>query len=104
MKRRFAPIVLSLLVGILLVFTTFGSHGLLHLKEINNELAILEDKNTSLEREINQISRQVTELKVSKHALERKAREELGLSRTGEIVYIFSGKDGLKENSAALQK
>ena len=96
MRKALTPIALSLLVVVLVVFTTFGSHGLLHLREMNSELAVLETKNADLERQIAQLTHLVNEIKHSRYTLERKAREELGLSRPDEMVYIFSEKDSQK--------
>ncbi|MCC6955039.1 MAG: septum formation initiator family protein [Deltaproteobacteria bacterium] len=89
MARRIAPFVLSLFVVILLVLTTYGSHGLLHLREINNERAQLQAKNDVLERDIARLENEIQALQTSPFAVEEKAREELGLSRKNEIVYIF---------------
>ena len=89
MARRIAPFLLSFFVVILLIFTTYGSHGLLHLREINNERAILQAKNDSLERDIARLQNEIQALQTTPLAIEEKAREELGLSRKNEIVYIF---------------
>ena len=89
MARRIAPFLLSFFVVILLIFTTYGSHGLLHLREINNERAILLAKNDSLERDIARLQNEIQALQTTPLAIEEKAREELGLSRKNEIVYIF---------------
>lgn len=93
MKKAFKPAALILVILVLIVFTTYGSHGLLHLREINNELAVLQKKNNALESEITVVSRDINDLKNQNFALEKKAREELGLSRPDEIVYIFNPKE-----------
>ena len=82
----------KILLGIallLLLVTIAGNHGLLHLQKINNELRQLEGKNLSLQSEITALEHRIFALQNDDAELERVAREELGLSRTGEIVYIF---------------
>jgi cell division protein FtsB len=95
MLKDATPKIFAFLIVALLVVTTIGPHGLLHLREINNEAGMLARKNASLELQILEYKVKVKELKESQFALERMAREELGLSRTGETVYFFP------ENSSA---
>ncbi len=71
-----------------LYFTVAGSHGLLHLQKINNELALLDQKNRELESEILDLENKVYGIKTSRFELEKSVRQELGYARPGEIVYI----------------
>ena len=73
----------------LVFFTVMGNHGLLHLKEINNEVRILEKQNTQLESKIVDLNNKLYSVMNSEVALEKVAREEFGLGKPGEIVYIF---------------
>jgi len=71
------------------MLTVTGNHGLLHLQKINKELQLIEDKNRELKSDIREVKKDISEIHHSNFALEKKAREELGLSRSDEIVYIF---------------
>ncbi len=86
---RFAPTIIMCIVLLLVFATVTGNHGLLHLQKINNELGLIEGKNRSLESELFEMENRITELKQNPLVLEKRGREELGLSRPGEIVYIF---------------
>lgn len=90
--RHFTTLTIWAIIILVLVCTVAGNHGLLHLFQINNELESLEEKNRALESEIAVIRSDATGLKQNKFVLEEKARE-LGLSKPGEIVYVYSGND-----------
>lgn len=87
--NRFAPYVLYALGLVLVVVTIVGNHGVLHLIGIKNEVSVLDQKNRSLQSETVRVSSEIAATKNSDAHLEKIAREELGLSRRGEIVYIF---------------
>jgi len=85
----FSGIVFTLIIMSVIFFSITGNLGLLHLKEIKNEIAVLEGKNRELESDILSTKSNVLALRHSKDFLEKKAREELGLSKPGEVVYFF---------------
>lgn len=87
-----APTLLIMSAVALTFFTVAGHHGLLQLQRINNEALALEQKNRRLESEIEKTKRSIDQLEHSDFALEKKAREELGLARQGETVYIFKSR------------
>ena len=78
------------LVVLIAFFAVFGSHGLLRLIKVNHELQTLEQQNNVLQSEITQLRNTIFALDKSDAALEKTAREDLGLSKPDEIVYIFS--------------
>ncbi len=86
---RVSSTILSILIVMLVVFTLFGNHGLVQLMQLSDEIAILSEENQEIEAEIIEIQNQIYGVSSSKLVLERRAREELGLSKPGEIVYIF---------------
>jgi cell division protein FtsB len=92
MLHRFAPTLLIISAIALTFFTVAGHHGLLQLSRINNEAVALEQKNRRLESEIENTKHSIEQLEHSDFALEKKAREELGLARQGETVYIFKSR------------
>ncbi|MCC6932343.1 MAG: septum formation initiator family protein [Deltaproteobacteria bacterium] len=72
-----------------LAFLFVGDHGLPKLMAINDELSTLKDKNRLIEDNISQTKGKIYSLSNDKFTLERRAREELGLVKQGELVYIF---------------
>jgi cell division protein FtsB len=75
---------------VLLFFTILGDHGVLRLLQVNAELKDLDEQNNKLESEIIEIKNKSFAIGHSDFALEQNAREQLGLSKPGEIIYIFS--------------
>ena len=87
--NRLASIVLVLLSVLLFLLSMAGNHGFLHLRELENEVSSLREKDHTLSREIAEVSNQIYGARSSEDVLEQKAREELGLAKPNEIVYIF---------------
>ncbi len=77
--------VLALLVGA----AVFGDTGILHLRRLRAEVDALHRDVQGLEAENERLSRALAELRTDPAAVERIAREELGLVRPGERVLRF---------------
>ena len=92
MIARFTPYLILLLAGTVSFFSLFGDHGLLHLRQLNNELASLKEKNHQLESSVEELKEKIKAFNTQDKPLEKLAREELGLSKEGEVVYLFPGK------------
>lgn len=80
---------LFLLVIVLGLCAVVSNNGLLQLQNLNNERDQLRAKSAELDAEIITLQRDIARVERQPLALEQHAREELGLSRPGEIVYIF---------------
>jgi cell division protein FtsB len=77
--------VLALLLGAAL----FGENGLLHLRRLRADVEALHRDVQALEVENERLSRAIVELRSDPAAIERIAREDLGLVRPGERVLRF---------------
>lgn len=81
--------VLSIVFAISFVFSDRGLPELQHARTrvaaLRSEIARLESENTRLRAEIDSVRK-------SSYAVERIAREDLGMSREGEIVYMLPRK------------
>ncbi len=89
-RRRWHPG--WLVVGILAVLlgaAVFGENGILHLRRLRTEVEALHRDVQALEAENERLSRGIVELRSDPAAVERIAREELGLVRPGERVLRF---------------
>ncbi len=86
---RFTSPVLIFLSAVLFALTVFGNHGLLHLFRLQKETGDLESHNRKLESEIAEIQNKVYAVQNSDTVLEHVSREEVGLSKPDDIVYIF---------------
>lgn len=81
--------VLTVVFAISFVFSDRGLHELQHARtrvtKLRADIAKLEADNTRLRAEIDSVKR-------SSYAVERIAREDLGMSRKGEVVYMLPRK------------
>lgn len=90
--RRVTSFLLLALSGILLFFAVTGPHGLLYLRTVDREIELMAEKNRELDREILSVQNQIYGVQRSDQVLEELSREELGLSKPGEIVYILPSR------------
>ena len=94
--NRFANLILFCLALVMLLFTLVGNHGLLHLERLKHEIKLMDTKNRELSAEATEVQNEIDAVKHSRAALEKRAREELGLAKENEIVYIFPSWRGEK--------
>ncbi len=83
---------------VLLFFSFMGNHGYLHLKKIDSELEKFNSKNSELALKVSSLQNKINSLKNSDYAVEKAAREELGLAKPQEVIYIFSEAEPIKNN------
>ncbi|MFT3764280.1 MAG: septum formation initiator family protein [Minicystis sp.] len=67
----------------------FAPQGLPRLRGLQKELADVEEENAELKREIEALRGRVTRLRDDPGAVERIARDNLGLVRQTEVVFQF---------------
>lgn len=67
----------------------FSPEGLPRLRGLERELASVDEENKRLEREIDELRGRVERLRDDPTAVERIARDDLGLVRQSEVVFQF---------------
>jgi cell division protein FtsB len=67
----------------------FDEQGLSRYRELKRELSEIDALNERLQREVGDLDRDVRLLRTDPAAIERIARDELGMIREGEIVFQF---------------
>lgn len=67
----------------------FSPEGLPRLRGLERELAAVDEENRRLEREIEELRGHVERLRDDPAAVERIARDDLGLVRQSEVVFQF---------------
>ena len=67
----------------------FSPQGLPRLRGLQKELADVDDENADLRRDIDSLRGRVTRLRDDPGAVERIARDNLGLVRQTEVVFQF---------------
>jgi cell division protein FtsB len=66
--------------------------GLPRMRSLETELTGVQNENAELRRDVGKLRGEVKELRESPRAVERIAREQLGLVRRSEVVFQFDRK------------
>jgi len=77
----------------LLVGSLFGDRGILHLMAQRERAESLKREIEELRSENVRLAAEIAALKADPRAIERLAREELGLARPGETVFLIHEED-----------
>ena len=80
------------LLGVLsltLFFLVFGEWGLVHYRRLVEERRVLEERSQALQRENELLRDKIYRIRKDDRYLEKLAREEFGLAREGETIYLF---------------
>ena len=85
------------LTVVLIAIVVFGSRGLLHLQTLTGEQDEQNRRVALLLHENEQLRERIHRLRTDDRTLERLAREQLGFTRPGEVIYRF----GARPNPAA---
>lgn len=86
-SRRFLVTVVALFIAVLGVDSVFGPHG--WIATYRQKLQVRQEQQSiqKLQQENDQLSNQVRSLKTDPTAIERIARERMGLVKPGELVF-----------------
>ena len=85
--RGHARQILGLALFLLLIHDVFGAHGFIAMRRTQKEIDQIRGQIGNLNNENKALSDQVNSLKTDPTAIERIAREEMGLARPGERIY-----------------
>lgn len=89
--RGFLQMNLTLLLAagfaLLLISDVFGTHGVLAMRRSQKQAADIEKKIEQLNAENAQLEARVKALKTDPEAIEKIAREEMGLAKQGEYIF-----------------
>ena len=84
--------ILAIALGLLLLQDVFGSHGLVAMRHAQQQAAATQKEIKQLNEENRQMQDRVQSLKSDPAAIERIAREEMGLARPGEYIFKIPSK------------
>lgn len=89
LRRKAATLASIILVVALVVGSLFGDRGFLQLVRQQQRAEVLEREIEGLRLESRRLASEIAALRSDPRAIERLAREELGLSRPGETVFLI---------------
>jgi cell division protein FtsL len=84
--RQYGPTILGLLVVFFVAHDIFGTHGFLAMRRTQNEIKKVQTNIEHLKQQNGELSQEVKDLKSDPRAIEKLAREGLGLAKSGEII------------------
>ncbi len=89
LRRKAATLASILALIALVVGSLFGDRGMLHLVEQRERAQALEREIAGLRAENARLAGEIRALRSDPRAVERVAREQLGLARPGETVFLI---------------
>ena len=89
MRRRAATLASIIALVALVVASLFGDRGMLHLIEQKQRAESLGREIEELRAENRKLAAEIVALKEDAASIERLAREQLGLARPGETVFLI---------------
>lgn len=95
-KEKLKKVVKIVLVVAIAYFFLTGNRGLIHLVQMKVEKYKLQKEIDGFIEENKEVVREIEELRTDLKAVERIAREELGLVKKGEIIYKFVSPEYVK--------
>lgn len=94
LRRRALTLASALALLALVVAALFGDRGMLHLLAQQERAEALDREIEALRAENQRLAADILALKSEPRAIERLAREELGLARPGETVFLLREAEG----------
>lgn len=89
--KAFVPVILLGFATVAVILTIFGGESYGRLNESRRALLSQQDSNHQLKTRVDSLKREVRGLQSDNRSLEKTARNELGLARSDEMVFIFEG-------------
>lgn len=90
--RRSWSLLLVAALALLLLQDIFGTHGLIAMRRSQKEAKQVQKEISQLDQENRKLEEKVQGLKSDPAAIERIAREEMGLARPGEYIFKLPPK------------
>jgi cell division protein FtsL len=90
--RRNLMWILMVGLGLLILQDVFGLHGVLAMRRAQHEAAREQQEIDRINQENVQLQKHVNSLKTDPQAIERIAREQMGLARPGEYIFKIPPK------------
>jgi cell division protein FtsB len=98
---RHARTILGAALLLLGIHDVLGPHGFLAMRRTQQEMDQLRSDVQRLNKENSQMSDEATALKTDPKAIERIAREEMGLARPGEMIFKLPASPSAAQTGSA---
>jgi cell division protein FtsL len=92
--RRHARYFFALIFGLLFLQDIFGAHGLMAMRRSKIELQAIQAHIDQLDKENRDLQQRIQNLKSDPSAIEKIARDRMGLARPGELIFRLPDAKG----------
>ena len=99
--KRNTTVLLAMGLGLLLIQDVFGTHGVLAMHHSQQQATQIQAQLEQTEKENHELEQNVKSLKSDPSAIERIARDDMGLARPGEYIFKVPAKPGQKDREAS---
>ena len=87
--RKYTPYLILILAFALLFFSFYGDDSYSKLLSLRDGMRVQKTHNLELKEYIDELKAEVVGLQSNDRALEKAARNELGMARQNEIIFFF---------------
>ncbi|MCB0317786.1 MAG: septum formation initiator family protein [Bdellovibrionales bacterium] len=94
--NKVVPGLILILFAVLFGHTLFSDKSYAKLNSLDKSLAYQQEKNIKLNEEVLELKKRLVGLSLNDRVLEKTARNELGMAREDELIFIFE-KNSLNE-------
>lgn len=98
--KSFAPVVLLFCALVTALFSLYGDDSYSKMQALRRSLAAQRQTNRELRSSVEALRQQVHGIKNDPRALEKAARNELGLAHPSEVVFIFENLNESEQDEA----
>ncbi len=100
-KRKLAIVATIAVASVTFYHVIFGANGWMVYQKKKTEYQRVQQEIQQLQSENDSLQRDIKALKTDSHAIEREAREQLHLTRPGEVVYVMPAQKSAKPSQTA---
>lgn len=101
---RIAALVGAVLLAVLVMSFLISREGISELQRARQRVSDLQKRIEALEAENARLETEIRSLQESNFAMERIAREDLGMAREGEVVYMLPKEEATEEENAGNER
>ncbi|NMC64489.1 MAG: hypothetical protein GYA55_15090 [SAR324 cluster bacterium] len=87
--KPFAPVIVVALAIIVALLSIFGDDSLSKLSQLRDTISNQKEKNVVLSTKVEELKHQVHGLQANDRILEKAARNELGMARPNDMIFLF---------------
>lgn len=88
-QAKYAPIILFLLALLVMGTSLLSEQGIREIRSLERSLVIQREKNADISHKVMKLRDELRSVMSSDRGLERASREELGLVRPNEKIFVF---------------